>query len=169
LPNEWDNTGEKNYVMGYEESIGYNVGTFLRDKDGVINFTKLSKKKSDKKPSNPIDKLVLTSARINYEDYSFPDKLEKKIEQMKRRLAGEPEPADIEYIEEVLDKKEKEEKKKSDTIQWAVALLLVVFLFAGGYGYMWYQDKVSKAKAAAAAEEQKRQEEKAKVPEKLRR
>ena len=35
LPNEWDITGEKNYVMGYEESIGYNVGTFLRDKDGV--------------------------------------------------------------------------------------------------------------------------------------
>ena len=35
LPNEWDITGEKNYVMGYEESIGYNVGIFLRDKDGV--------------------------------------------------------------------------------------------------------------------------------------
>ncbi|AME09912.1 MULTISPECIES: phospho-sugar mutase [Gemella] len=35
LPNEWDTTAEKNYVMGYEESIGYNVGTFLRDKDGV--------------------------------------------------------------------------------------------------------------------------------------
>ena len=35
LPNEWDITDEKNYVMGYEESIGYNVGTFLRDKDGV--------------------------------------------------------------------------------------------------------------------------------------
>ncbi|ERK56948.1 putative phosphoglucomutase [Gemella bergeri ATCC 700627] len=35
LPNEWDTTGEKNYIMGYEESIGYNVGTFLRDKDGV--------------------------------------------------------------------------------------------------------------------------------------
>lgn len=35
LPNEWDITKEKNYVMGYEESIGYNVGTFLRDKDGV--------------------------------------------------------------------------------------------------------------------------------------
>ena len=35
LPNEWDTTKEKNYVMGYEESIGYNVGTFLRDKDGV--------------------------------------------------------------------------------------------------------------------------------------
>lgn len=28
-------TKEKNYIFGYEESIGYNFGTFLRDKDGV--------------------------------------------------------------------------------------------------------------------------------------
>lgn len=35
LPNEFDITKEKNYVMGYEESIGYNIGTFVRDKDGV--------------------------------------------------------------------------------------------------------------------------------------
>ncbi len=35
LPNEYDITKEKNYVMGYEESIGYNIGTFVRDKDGV--------------------------------------------------------------------------------------------------------------------------------------
>lgn len=35
LPNEFDITKEKSYIMGYEESIGYNVGTFLRDKDGV--------------------------------------------------------------------------------------------------------------------------------------
>ncbi|MBU0278325.1 phospho-sugar mutase [Gemella sp. zg-1178] len=35
LPNKFDITKEKNYVMGYEESIGYNVGTFVRDKDGV--------------------------------------------------------------------------------------------------------------------------------------
>lgn len=34
-PNKFDITKEKNYVMGYEESIGYNVGTFVRDKDGV--------------------------------------------------------------------------------------------------------------------------------------
>ncbi|MBF0709658.1 MULTISPECIES: phospho-sugar mutase [unclassified Gemella] len=35
LPNTYDQTKEKNYVMGYEESIGYNLGTFVRDKDGV--------------------------------------------------------------------------------------------------------------------------------------
>lgn len=35
LPNEYELTGEKNYIMGFEESIGYNIGTFVRDKDAV--------------------------------------------------------------------------------------------------------------------------------------
>lgn len=35
LPNEWDHTKEKNFLFGYEESIGYVTGTFVRDKDGV--------------------------------------------------------------------------------------------------------------------------------------
>lgn len=35
LSNEWDNTKEYTYIFGYEESIGYNVGSYLRDKDGV--------------------------------------------------------------------------------------------------------------------------------------
>ena len=35
LPNEWDKTKEKTYVFGYEESIGYNPGVFVRDKDAV--------------------------------------------------------------------------------------------------------------------------------------
>lgn len=35
LANEWDTTGEYTYIFGYEESIGYNVGSYLRDKDGV--------------------------------------------------------------------------------------------------------------------------------------
>lgn len=35
LPNDWDKTGEKTYVFGYEESIGYNPGVFVRDKDAV--------------------------------------------------------------------------------------------------------------------------------------
>lgn len=35
LPNEWDKTKEYKYIMGYEESIGYNIGSYLRDKDGV--------------------------------------------------------------------------------------------------------------------------------------
>lgn len=35
LPNIWEKTGEKTYVFGYEESIGYNAGAFVRDKDAV--------------------------------------------------------------------------------------------------------------------------------------
>lgn len=35
LPNEWDSTGEYQYVYGFEESIGYNPSTFVRDKDAV--------------------------------------------------------------------------------------------------------------------------------------
>lgn len=33
--NEFDETKEYTYVLGYEESIGYCYGTFVRDKDGV--------------------------------------------------------------------------------------------------------------------------------------
>ncbi|WP_033168432.1 phospho-sugar mutase [Clostridium sp. KNHs205] len=35
LANDWDTTKEYTYVFGYEESIGYNIGSYLRDKDGV--------------------------------------------------------------------------------------------------------------------------------------
>ncbi|WP_461615277.1 phospho-sugar mutase [Clostridium sp. Marseille-QA1073] len=33
--NEYEAEGNYQYILGYEESIGYNVGTFVRDKDGV--------------------------------------------------------------------------------------------------------------------------------------
>ncbi|SCP96013.1 phospho-sugar mutase [Anaerobium acetethylicum] len=42
LPNEWDKTKEWNYIFGYEESIGYNIGSYLRDKDGVASVLMLS-------------------------------------------------------------------------------------------------------------------------------
>lgn len=35
LSNIYTLTKEKTYILGYEESVGYNVGTFVRDKDGV--------------------------------------------------------------------------------------------------------------------------------------
>ena len=83
----------KNLLSGRIDELNVDSASVnvVRDKDGVINFTKLSKKKSDKKPSNPIDKLVLTSARINYEDYSFPDKLEKKIENIDATVTADKE------------------------------------------------------------------------------
>lgn len=31
----WQITGEHSFIIGYEESIGYSIGTHLRDKDGV--------------------------------------------------------------------------------------------------------------------------------------
>ena len=33
--NDWDTTHEHSFVFGYEESIGYNHGPFVRDKDAV--------------------------------------------------------------------------------------------------------------------------------------
>ena len=33
--NEWEKNGEHTFIFGYEESIGYNYGSFVRDKDAV--------------------------------------------------------------------------------------------------------------------------------------
>ena len=35
LPNIWDETREKNFIFGYEESIGYVIGDHIRDKDAI--------------------------------------------------------------------------------------------------------------------------------------
>lgn len=42
LPNDWDKTGKYEYVFGYEESIGYNPGIFVRDKDAVSSAMMLA-------------------------------------------------------------------------------------------------------------------------------
>lgn len=42
LPNEWEHTKEKTFIFGYEESIGYLTGTFVRDKDAVSSALLLS-------------------------------------------------------------------------------------------------------------------------------
>lgn len=34
--NEWEKTGEYEYVFGYEESIGYTYGDLVRDKDAIV-------------------------------------------------------------------------------------------------------------------------------------
>ncbi|WP_342626052.1 hypothetical protein [Peptoniphilus timonensis] len=35
MPNIWDENHEKDFVFGYEESIGYVIGNNIRDKDAV--------------------------------------------------------------------------------------------------------------------------------------
>lgn len=42
IANEYENSDAKNYIFGYEESIGYNFGTFVRDKDGVTSSLMLT-------------------------------------------------------------------------------------------------------------------------------
>ena len=72
----------KNLVKGRIDELDVNsaVVNVARDKDGIINFTKLSKTKSEEKPKNPIDKIIASNVEVNYEDYTFPTKLERKIE-----------------------------------------------------------------------------------------
>ncbi len=76
------NISFKNFTKGRIDELKVNsaVVNVVRDKDGVINFTKLSKTKSEEKPKNPLNKVVVSNVRVNYEDYTFPTKLERKIE-----------------------------------------------------------------------------------------
>ena len=76
------NISFKNLTKGRIDELKINsaVVNVVRDKDGVINFTKLSKTKSEEKPKNPLNKVVVSNVRVNYEDYTFPTKLERKIE-----------------------------------------------------------------------------------------
>ena len=76
------NISFKNLTKGRIDELKVNsaIVNVVRDKDGVINFTKLSKTKSEEKPKNPLNKVVVSNVRVNYEDYTFPSKLERKIE-----------------------------------------------------------------------------------------
>ena len=76
------NISFKNLTKGRIDELTVNsaIVNVVRDKDGVINFTKLSKTKSEEKPKNPINKVVVSNVIVNYEDYTFPTKLERKIE-----------------------------------------------------------------------------------------
>ena len=76
------NISFKNLVKGRIDELNVNsaVVNVARDKDGIINFIKLSKTKSEEKPKNPIDKIIASNVEVNYEDYTFPTKLERKIE-----------------------------------------------------------------------------------------
>ena len=76
------NISLKNLLKGRINELNVNsaVVNVIRDKDGIINFTKLSKTKSEEKPKNPINKVIASNVRVNYEDYTFSTKLERKVE-----------------------------------------------------------------------------------------
>ncbi len=68
LPNEWDKTGEYTYIFGYEESIGYNVGSYLRDKDGVSATLILAEMAGYYKKQN---KTLIDVLNTLYETYGY--------------------------------------------------------------------------------------------------
>lgn len=87
------NISFKNLKQGRIDELNINsaIVNVVRDKDGVINFTKLSKTKSEEKPKNPLNKVVVSNARVNYEDYTFPTKLERKVENINATVTASKE------------------------------------------------------------------------------
>ena len=87
------NISFKNLTKGRIDELKINsaVVNVVRDKDGVINFTKLSKTKSEEKPKNPLNKVVVSNVRVNYEDYTFPTKLERKVENINATVTASKE------------------------------------------------------------------------------
>lgn len=76
------NISFKNLKKGRIDELVVNlvVVNVIRDKDGVINFIKLFKIKSEEKFKNLFNKVVVFNVRVNYEDYIFFSKFERKIE-----------------------------------------------------------------------------------------
>ena len=62
------NISFKNLVKGRIDELDVNsaVVNVVRDKDGIINFTKLSKTKSQEKPKNPINKVIAPNIEVNF-------------------------------------------------------------------------------------------------------
>ena len=87
------NISFKNLKQGRIDELNINsaIVNVVRDKDGVINFTKLSKTKSEEKPKNPLNKVVVSNARVNYEDYTFLTKLERKVENINATVTASKE------------------------------------------------------------------------------
>ncbi|NLY20378.1 MAG: phospho-sugar mutase [Tissierellia bacterium] len=68
LPNEWDKTKEYNFIFGYEESIGYTYGDYVRDKDAVVSSMMIAEMAAyyKKKGINLVDALYEM-----YETYGY--------------------------------------------------------------------------------------------------
>ena len=69
--NEWDTTHEHEFLFGYEESIGYNRGSFVRDKDAVSSAMLLAEAAGYYKKSQ--NKTLLEVLHDIYEEYGYHD------------------------------------------------------------------------------------------------
>lgn len=68
--NKYEDSGEKTYVMGYEESYGYLVGTHARDKDAVVSSMLICQMASYYKNQG---KTLIDALNEIYEKYGYYD------------------------------------------------------------------------------------------------
>ncbi|WFA09958.1 phospho-sugar mutase [Tissierella sp. Yu-01] len=66
--NEWEKTKEFEYILGYEESIGYVYGTLVRDKDGVVTSMMIAEMAAYYKKQG---KSILEVLDDIYEEYGY--------------------------------------------------------------------------------------------------
>ncbi len=84
LPNEWDETGEYKFIFGYEESIGYTYGDFVRDKDAVVSSMMIVEMAAYYKQQ---DKTLVEVLEEIYETYGYYD--EKLISLVLEGIEGQ--------------------------------------------------------------------------------
>ena len=68
LPNEWDKTGEYSFIFGYEESIGYTYGDYVRDKDAVVSSMMIAEMAAYHKAKG---KNLVEALYDMYEEYGY--------------------------------------------------------------------------------------------------
>ena len=66
--NEWDETGEFDYLYGFEESIGYNPSKFVRDKDAVSSAMMIAEMAAFYRAQG---KSLIDVLHSLYEEYGF--------------------------------------------------------------------------------------------------
>ncbi|MDL2310646.1 phospho-sugar mutase [Peptostreptococcaceae bacterium OttesenSCG-928-C18] len=104
--NEYERTGEKTFIFGFEESIGFNYGTFVRDKDAISTAMIIAEMVGYYKKQN---KNLLEVLEELYSEYGYYDeqlnslvlegaegqkRIEKIMEEIRRN-----------HIEHIIDRK----------------------------------------------------------------
>lgn len=70
LQNEWDDSGEYEFLFGFEESIGYNSGNFVRDKDAISSTLLIVEMAAYYKSKNKTLKDVLDGLYMEFGYYN---------------------------------------------------------------------------------------------------
>ena len=75
--NKYEQTGEQEFVIGYEESYGYLVGTHARDKDAVVSSMLICQMASWYKNQG---KTLVDGLNEIYDEYGYFDGIEEVID-----------------------------------------------------------------------------------------